>query len=279
MGGQHLGVVHDLALVRGDLQRGQNIIHPRNVGGGASGGAVEAPLEDVEAGPAGHVGALMKRTTAPASAALKQRRASAETNCSASDLYALPLAAGERTFHHAVVLPQHPALVYHLDVHSSQGREGVGSQGVLLGHLWSSPGVVDGENNISFRYVKVPSDDGGGLGDLDYHLQEDIWRLETQNWEQRAIHHVLLTVGLRYRCPPPGGSITHGIKPQPSGGLAGTGYLKRSSFKNAGTFIDGVSQQVVFLALHLLCRSVQRFRDQTSFRHLTLGENPTVITV
>lgn len=233
MGGQHLGVVHDLALVRGDLQRGQNIIHPGNVGGGASRGAVEAPLEDVEARPACYVGALIKRTTAPASAALKQRTASVEMNCSASDLYALPLAAGECPFHHAVVLPQHPALVYHLHVHSSQGREGVSSQGVLLGHLWSSPGVVDGENNISFRYVKVPSDDGGGLGDLNYHLQEDVWRLETQNWEHRAINHVLLTVGLQYRFPPAGGSITHCIKPQPSGGLAqlGQGTSKGAALK------------------------------------------------
>lgn len=66
MGGQHLGVVHDLALVRGDLQRGQNIIHPGNAGGRACRGAVEAPLEDVEARPACYVGALIQRTTAPA---------------------------------------------------------------------------------------------------------------------------------------------------------------------------------------------------------------------
>lgn len=136
-----------------------------------------------------------------------------EMNCSASDLYALPLAAGECAFHHAVVLPQHPALVYHLDVNSSQGREGVGSQGVLLGHLWSPPGVVDGENNISFRYVKVPSDDRGGLGDLNHHLQEDVWRLETQSWEQRPINQVLikLTASLQYQFPPAGGSVTHSI--------------------------------------------------------------------
>lgn len=74
-------------------------------------------------------------------------------------LYALALFAGECPFHHAIVLSQHPALVYRLDVNSTDGGEGVGSQGVLLGHLRSSLGVVDGENNISFRYVKVPGDD------------------------------------------------------------------------------------------------------------------------
>lgn len=33
MGGQHLGVVHDLTLVGGDLQRGQHIIHTRQARG------------------------------------------------------------------------------------------------------------------------------------------------------------------------------------------------------------------------------------------------------
>lgn len=64
MGRQHLGVVHDLTLVGGDLQRGQHIVHTRQAGGGASRGAVEAPLEDVEAGPACNVGALFEQRKA-----------------------------------------------------------------------------------------------------------------------------------------------------------------------------------------------------------------------
>lgn len=61
MGGQHLGVVHDLTLVGGDLERSQHVIHARQAGGGAGRGAVKAPLEDVEAVPACHVGALFER--------------------------------------------------------------------------------------------------------------------------------------------------------------------------------------------------------------------------
>lgn len=60
MGGQHLGVVHNLTLVRGDLQRGQHIIHTRQAGGGAGRRAVETPLQDVEARPACYVGALFE---------------------------------------------------------------------------------------------------------------------------------------------------------------------------------------------------------------------------
>lgn len=58
MGAQHFRVVHDLTLVGGDLQRGQHIVHTRQAGGRAGGGAVEAPLEDVEAGPASYMRAL-----------------------------------------------------------------------------------------------------------------------------------------------------------------------------------------------------------------------------
>lgn len=64
MGAQHLGVVHDLTLVGRDLQRCQHIIHTRQAGGRAGWGAVEAPLEDVEAGPAGYVGALFEQRKA-----------------------------------------------------------------------------------------------------------------------------------------------------------------------------------------------------------------------
>lgn len=60
MGGQHLGVEHNLTLVGGDLQRGQHIIHTRQAGGSAYWRTVEAPLQDVEARPAGYVGALIK---------------------------------------------------------------------------------------------------------------------------------------------------------------------------------------------------------------------------
>lgn len=72
VGGQHLAVVHDLTLVGGDLQRGQHVVHPRQAGGGAGRGAVEAPLQDVEAGPAGDVGALCERSRDPGSVSLQQ---------------------------------------------------------------------------------------------------------------------------------------------------------------------------------------------------------------
>lgn len=90
MRGQHLSVVHDLTLVGGDLQRGQHVIHTRQAGGGADRGAVETPLEDVEAGPASYVGAL----------------------------YTLPLPTGKSFLHHAVVLAQYPAPVYQLSTDS-----------------------------------------------------------------------------------------------------------------------------------------------------------------
>lgn len=74
MGVQHLGVVHNLAFVRGDLQRSQNIIHSGNAGGCASWGAVEAPLEDVEARPTCYVGTLNKQEAVRiGSAALMQQ--------------------------------------------------------------------------------------------------------------------------------------------------------------------------------------------------------------
>lgn len=61
MGSQHLRVVHDLALVGGDLQRGQHVVHAGQAGGGARRRVVKAPLQDVEARPARHVGALEER--------------------------------------------------------------------------------------------------------------------------------------------------------------------------------------------------------------------------
>lgn len=54
-GPNHFGVVHHFALVRGDLQGGQHIIHPGQVGRSTRRHAVELPLQDVEARPPGHV--------------------------------------------------------------------------------------------------------------------------------------------------------------------------------------------------------------------------------
>lgn len=68
----------------------------------------------------------------------------------------------------------------------------MGSESVFLGRLWGPLGMVDVEKHISFRHVKVPSDDGGGLCDLDQHLQEDVRKLEAQNGRQQAINHRFL---------------------------------------------------------------------------------------
>lgn len=57
LGPNHLGVVHHFALVGGDLQGGQHVVHSRQ-GGRARRHAVELPLQDVEARPPRHVGAL-----------------------------------------------------------------------------------------------------------------------------------------------------------------------------------------------------------------------------
>lgn len=196
MGGQHLSVVHDLTLVGGDLQRGQHIIHTGQAGGGAGWGAVEAPLEDVEAGPARYVGALFEDNCKINSTALMQQTANRDKQSLvrhfASDLHTLSLPAGEGFLHHAVVLSQHPAPVYQLGINSSEGRDTMGSESVFLRSLWGPLGVVDVENHISFRHVKVPGDDGRGLCDLDQHLQEDVRRFETQSGKQKAINFSLL---------------------------------------------------------------------------------------
>lgn len=54
----HLGVVHHFALVGRDLQGGQHVVHPGQAGGSTRWHAVEFPLQDVEAGPPCHMGAL-----------------------------------------------------------------------------------------------------------------------------------------------------------------------------------------------------------------------------
>lgn len=91
-------------------------------------------------------------------------------------LHALSLLAGERSLHHAVVLPQHPVLVYQLGVGGPEGRQGVAAQRVALGWLRRPLGVVDVEDHVALGHVKVPGDDGAGLRDLDQHLQEDAAR-------------------------------------------------------------------------------------------------------
>lgn len=89
------------------------------------------------------------------------------------DLHALSLLAGERSLHHAVVLPQHPVLVDQLGVGGPEGRQGVAAQRVPLGWLRRPLGVVDVKDHVALGHVKVPGDDGAGLRDLDQHLQED----------------------------------------------------------------------------------------------------------
>lgn len=61
LGCKHLVVVYELALVTGNLQRGENIIHPREAGARAGQGTVHFPLENVESRPASHVGPLEVR--------------------------------------------------------------------------------------------------------------------------------------------------------------------------------------------------------------------------
>lgn len=57
----HFCVVHHFALVGGDLQGGQHVVHSGEVGGRTRRHAVELPLQDVEARPPGHMGALQQR--------------------------------------------------------------------------------------------------------------------------------------------------------------------------------------------------------------------------
>ena len=58
LGPDHFGVVHHFALVGRDLQGGQHVVHAGQAGGGTGRHAVELPLQDVEARPPCHVGAL-----------------------------------------------------------------------------------------------------------------------------------------------------------------------------------------------------------------------------
>lgn len=144
---------------------------------------MEAPLEDVEAGPARHVGALFEQRDQFSCSDETRRRTRKMKKSSVHhlvpDLYTLSLLAGECSLHHAVVLSQHPAPVYQLGIHGPEGREGMGSQGVFLLWLWCPLGMVDVEDHISFGHVKVPGDDGGGLSDVDQHLQEDVRKHRT----------------------------------------------------------------------------------------------------
>lgn len=110
LGAQHLGVVHDFTLVRGDLQGGQNVVNSGQVGGRAGWHVVELPLEDVETWPSRYMRAL----------------------------YTLALLAGEWGFHHAVILTQCPGFVDELHVVASWGCDAVGSQRVFTWRLRGS---------------------------------------------------------------------------------------------------------------------------------------------
>lgn len=172
MGSQHLCVVHDLALVGGDLQRGQHVVHAGQAGGGARRRVVKAPLEDVEAWPARYVGALLEwRMDGLSHSETGRPRGKAEVPF--PDLHALPFLAGQCSLHHAVVLPQHPVLVDQLGTGGPERRQCVAAQSVPLGRLRRPLGVVDVEDHVALGHVKVPGDDGAGLRNLDQHLQED----------------------------------------------------------------------------------------------------------
>lgn len=86
-------------------------------------------------------------------------------------LHALPLLAGERRLHHAVVLPERPRLVNELHVVAPRRGDAVGPQRVLAGRLRGPLRVVDVEYDVTFADVKVPGDDGGGVDDLDQKLE------------------------------------------------------------------------------------------------------------
>lgn len=177
---------------------------------------MEAPLEDVKAGPARYVGALFEWRVNLNASMQRTENKDKQKFCWPSSLlhlHTLSLLAGECFLHHAVIFSQHPVPVYQLGVNGAEGRDGVSSKGVFLGRLWSSLGVVDVENHISLGHVKVPGDDGGGLSDLDQHLPEDVKRLETQNNRQKVVNHVSkISASLQFRFLPAGGSLIHDIK-------------------------------------------------------------------
>lgn len=58
LGCKHFIVVYKLALMTGNLQRGKNIIHPREASAGTGQRTMHFPLENVKAGPTSHVRSL-----------------------------------------------------------------------------------------------------------------------------------------------------------------------------------------------------------------------------
>jgi len=129
-----------------------------------------------------------------------------------SDLDTLPLPADEGFLHHAVVLAQHPVPVYRLGVNGPRGRDAVGSESVFLRGLRGPLGVVDVEDHVSFRHVKVPGDDGGGLVDLDQHLQEEVRRRTERQTGGRSSNGSRV---LQRRFLPAGGTLIHRIESMP----------------------------------------------------------------
>ena len=74
-------------------------------------------------------------------------------------LDALPLHAGERGLHHAVILPQSPRLIDELDVVADRRSDAMGRRCIFAWLLRGALGVVDVENNVTLAHVKVPGDD------------------------------------------------------------------------------------------------------------------------
>lgn len=57
------------------------------------------------------------------------------------------------------------------------------SQRIFTWKLWGALGMIDVENHIAFAYVKVPSDDRGGINDLNQHLVDEGEHEEEIAWD------------------------------------------------------------------------------------------------
>lgn len=128
---------------------------------------MKLPLEDVETRPASDMGALRKgkinrtfvtRNQKAVFLIFASKRNKNFFTMINPHLHALPLLAGQRGLHHAVILPQSPGLVNKLDVVDSRRGDAVGPQGVFAWLLGGSLRVVDVENDVAFAHVKVPGD-------------------------------------------------------------------------------------------------------------------------
>lgn len=87
-------------------------------------------------------------------------------------LHALSFFTGEWRFHHAVVLPQLPWLVYELHIVAPRRRDAMRRQRLFPGRLRSPFGVVDVKDHVSFTHIEVPGDHRRGVDDLDQQLDE-----------------------------------------------------------------------------------------------------------